>query len=62
MECIKEQKAGQALKFSSMNEAWDWIEHHRTEIAAGAVIVVAGAAFIVATGGSGAVLLVPLAL
>lgn len=62
MECIKEQKAGRALSFSSMDEAWDWIGHHKAEIATGAVIVVAGAAFIVATGGSGAVLLVPLAL
>ncbi|MFE8604927.1 hypothetical protein [Archangium violaceum] len=50
------------LEFSSFDKARDWIRTHKAEVALGTVVVVAGAAFIIATGGSGALILAPLAL
>ncbi|WNG41805.1 hypothetical protein F0U61_04805 [Archangium violaceum] len=50
------------LEFSSLDKARDWIRAHKTELALGTVVIVAGTAFILVTGGSGALLLVPLAL
>ena len=50
------------LKFSRMSEALEWIREHKTEVAIGTVVIVAGVAFFVTTGGSGALLLAPLAL
>ena len=50
------------LEFSSFDKARDWIRAHKAEIALGTVVVVAGVAFILATGGSGALILAPLAL
>ncbi|CAM4140163.1 hypothetical protein COEX109129_10325 [Corallococcus exiguus] len=68
MVCIngKEQKAqrsgSEALRFSNIDGALDWLRAHRTEVAIGTVVVVAGVAFVVATGGTGALVLAPLAL
>jgi hypothetical protein len=68
MECIEEQeqlereKKNKKLQFSSIDSALDWLGNHKAEIAIGTVVVVAGVAFIVATGGSGALILAPLAL
>lgn len=68
MECVKardaEKKGGQArsLEFSNIDHALAWLREHKAEVALGTLVVVAGAAFVVATGGSGALLLVPLAL
>ena len=68
MNCIKEREqreAGQAaqeLRFPSIDRALAWLREHKTEIAIGTIVVVAGVTFIVATGGSGALLLVPLLL
>jgi hypothetical protein len=45
-----------------MNEALEWIREHKTEVAIGTVVIVAGVAFFVTTGGSGALVLAPLAL
>jgi hypothetical protein len=50
------------IEFSRMSEAIDWIKEHKAEVALGTVVVVAGIAFILTTGGSGALILVPLAL
>jgi hypothetical protein len=50
------------LQFSRMDEALEWLRDHKAEVALGTVVVVAGAAFVLTTGGSGALLLVPLAL
>ncbi|HLL54135.1 MAG TPA: hypothetical protein VK447_11335 [Myxococcaceae bacterium] len=62
MECIKEEKAQNALRFSTMGEALAWLEDHKGAAAAGVVIIVAGTAFVVATSGAGILLLAPLAL
>ncbi len=50
------------LEFSSLDKARDWIRAHKTEVAFGTVVIVAGTAFIIATGGTGALILAPLAL
>ncbi len=45
-----------------MDEAIDWIGSHKDEVAIGTVVIVAGVAFVLATGGSGALILTPLVL
>jgi hypothetical protein len=66
-ECEDEKQKEEAerqerLKFSRMDEAIDWIRSHKAEVAIGTVVIVAGVAFVLATGGSGALVLTPLAL
>jgi hypothetical protein len=66
MECINEveeqdREEAKELKFSRIDEALQWLRTHKAEIALGTVVVVAGVAFVVATGGAGALVLVPLA-
>jgi hypothetical protein len=68
VRCVQEQEAEEksrahrTLEFSDMDRALAWLREHKAELALGTVVVVAGVAFVVATGGSGALLLVPLAL
>jgi hypothetical protein len=70
MHCVDEKEKEEAervkkrppLEFSSFGKARDWIRAHKSEIALGTVVIVAGTAFILATGGSGALILAPLAL
>jgi hypothetical protein len=68
MECIEEQeqlereKKNKKLHFSSIDAALDWLRNHKAEVAIGTVVVVAGVAFVVSTGGFGALILAPLAL
>ncbi len=68
VECVKAQEAEEkarsrrTLEFSTVDTALAWLREHKAEVALGTVVIVAGAAFVVATGGSGALLLVPLAL
>ncbi|RKI00015.1 hypothetical protein D7Y04_16350 [Corallococcus sp. AB038B] len=57
-----QKNESEALRFSSIDGALDWLRAHSTEVAIGTVVVVAGVAFIVATGGTGALVLAPLAL
>ena len=66
-ECEEEKEREQAerqekLKFSRMDEAIAWLRDHKAEVALGTVVVVAGVAFVLTTGGAGVLLLVPLAL
>jgi hypothetical protein len=64
-ECEKEKEEAERrkkLEFSRMDEAIDWIRSHKAEVALGTVVIVAGVAFILTTGGSGALILAPLAL
>lgn len=67
MECLKKmeelerQEQKRELRFPEMDAALRWLREHKAEIAVGTVVVVAGVAFVVATGGAGALLLVPLA-
>ncbi len=70
MQCIEEKEKEEAervkrrppLEFSTLDKARDWIRAHKTEIALGTVVIVAGTTFILVTGGTGALLLAPLAL
>ncbi|MBZ4370121.1 hypothetical protein [Corallococcus sp. AS-1-6] len=66
MDCIEDveraSRKGSELRFSNLDGALDWLRTHRTEVAIGTVVVIAGVAFVVATGGSGALILAPLAL
>lgn len=57
-----ERSRKKQLEFSRMNEAVEWLGEHKAEIALGTIVIVAGVTFIVTTGGSGALLLAPLAL
>lgn len=68
MQCVDEKEKEEAervkkrppLEFSSLANARDWIRAHKAEVAFGTVVIVAGAAFTLATGGSGALLLLAL--
>ena len=51
-----------ALKFSRVDEAIEWIRNHKAQVTLGTVVVIAGVAFVLTTGGSGALILAPLAL
>ncbi|WP_225414395.1 hypothetical protein [Stigmatella hybrida] len=67
MECKKgrgEWAEEYAAEFDAVDPAVDWIKKHRTELAVGAVVVIAGVAFAVAAVGTGgvALALVPLLL
>jgi hypothetical protein len=64
MKCREEQEEleRQELEFSNIDAALDWLRRHKTEVALGTVVVVAGVTFVVATGGAGALILAPLAL
>jgi hypothetical protein len=68
VECVQQQegeeknRSRRTLEFPDIDRALAWLREHKTEVALGTVVVVAGVAFVVATGGSGALLLVPLAL
>jgi len=66
-KCFKEYRACLKRKemhlreFSTLDRAIDWLKRHEKEILVGTVVVAAGVTFIVATGGAGALILVPLA-
>jgi hypothetical protein len=58
----EEAERRKKLEFSRMNQAIAWLREHKAEVALGTVVVVAGVAFVLTTGGSGALILTPLAL
>jgi hypothetical protein len=45
-----------------MAQAIEWIREHKTEVTLGTIVVVGGVTFVLMTGGSGALILAPLAL
>jgi hypothetical protein len=66
-DCLDEQeeearKEAGKLEFMTADQAIEWLKLHKAEVALGTVVVIAGVAFILTTGGSGALVLVPLAL
>ncbi|OJH37812.1 hypothetical protein [Cystobacter ferrugineus] len=61
MECEKENEKAKGLKFSRVEDAVGWIRTHKAEVALGTVVIIAGVAFVITTGGSGALILAPLA-
>ncbi|WPB74659.1 hypothetical protein KYC5002_37320 [Archangium violaceum] len=68
MECVNEEEQWEAerkkkeLHFLDVATALSWLRSHKTEFMIGTVVVAGGVSFVIATGGSGALLLVPLAL
>lgn len=66
LDCLdaveKATREAPKLSFTSMDSALSWLRAHKTQLIIGTVVVVAGVAFIITTGGSGALLLVPAAL
>jgi hypothetical protein len=66
MKCVQEQEhpsqvqGTRELRFPDIDKALAWLRVHKTEVAMGTLVVVAGVTFIVATGGSGALILAPL--
>lgn len=60
MECLKQMEA-RPLAFPDIVTARNWLERHKVEVLAGSIVLVAGAVFVVSTGGAGALVLVPLA-
>lgn len=65
-ECVDEQEAAREgakkLEFSRVDQAVEWIRNNKAGVALGTVVIIAGAAFVITTGGSGALILAPLAL
>lgn len=59
--CMKEASRA-PVKFEAIDTAVDWLKLHQDELTLGAVVVIAGVAFSVATLGGGVVLLVPILL
>ncbi len=58
MVCLA--RAGLVKKvFNAFDTAWSWIKEHKTAIV-GSIVVIGGVAYIVSTGGSGALILIPL--
>lgn len=63
VECEKEnEKRAKEMQFSRVDEAIAWIKAHKTEVALGTVFLIGGAAFVLTTGGAGALVLAPVAL
>ncbi|MDC0713277.1 hypothetical protein POL68_32745 [Stigmatella sp. ncwal1] len=60
MQCMKEMEA-QPRMFPDMKTAQDWLKRNKTEVLVGSIVLVAGAAFVVGTAGTGVLVLVPLA-
>ncbi|WP_147333104.1 hypothetical protein [Archangium gephyra] len=65
-ECVDEQEEAEReakkLEFRGVDQAIEWIRINKAEVALGTIIIIAGAAFVITTGGSGALILAPLAL
>ncbi|MFL5357847.1 hypothetical protein [Archangium sp.] len=63
-ECVDAQEEAEGvrkLEFSRIDQAIEWIRNNKAKVALGTVVIVAGAAFVITTGGSGALILAPLA-
>ncbi|MFE8600005.1 hypothetical protein [Archangium violaceum] len=56
---LRELAEGQAVEFHAMDEAVDWLKQNRERLLEGAVVVIAGVAFVVAFGGGGILFVVP---
>lgn len=61
MDCLKLQKL-EALSFTAIDQAVDWLRSHQREVMVGATVLAAAAAFVVISTGAGLIVLVPLAL
>lgn len=63
-ECNKQnaEDSAKAVELPTIERAVDWVKQHRKELAVGAVVVIAGVAFVVVTGGTGGLVLAPMLL
>lgn len=65
-KCLKEymtclERTGQRIReFRTMGRALAWLDEHKKEILIGTIVIAAGVTLVVASGGSGALVLVPL--
>jgi len=59
--CVKDAEASPRT-FLTQNAALDWLGKHKTEVLVGTLVFVSGTVFIIATGGTGALILVPVAV
>lgn len=61
LDCCRlgELAEGSAVEFHAMDEAVEWLKQNRERLLEGAVVVIAGVSFVVAFGGGGLLLLVP---
>jgi hypothetical protein len=60
-DCLKAQGL-MPLRFQAVNQAADWLRQHQNEIAVGGIILIAGGAFFILSGGAGLLVLAPLVL
>ncbi|HEX5749257.1 MAG TPA: hypothetical protein VFZ09_23715 [Archangium sp.] len=61
MNCLKLQEL-EALSFTAIHQAADWLRRHQKEVMVGVTVVAAGTAFIVIYTGGGLMVLAPLVL
>ena len=61
MNCLKLQKL-EALSFTAIGHAADWLRRYQREIMVGTTVVAAGVTFVVISTGAGLIVLAPLAL
>jgi intracellular sulfur oxidation DsrE/DsrF family protein len=54
---LKELAEGGTVEFHAIDQAIDWVKQNREKLMVGTVVVIAGVAFVVVTGGSGGFLL-----
>jgi alpha-D-ribose 1-methylphosphonate 5-triphosphate diphosphatase PhnM len=57
-DCVKQNAEDQAkaAEFPTVDSAIDWVKRHHQELLVGAIVVIAGVAFVVAVAGSGGLL------
>lgn len=62
-DCCKLKELAEAgklrISFSAIDSAVDWLKQHQRELLVGTIVVIAGVAFVVATGGGGILVLAP---
>ncbi|HZH13134.1 MAG TPA: hypothetical protein VE057_02110 [Archangium sp.] len=56
---LRELAEGKAVEFHALDDAADWLKQNRERLLEGAVVVIAGVAFVVTLGGGGLLFLVP---
>jgi intracellular sulfur oxidation DsrE/DsrF family protein len=56
---LRELAKGKAVEFHAMDEAVEWLKQNSDRLLVGAVVVIAGVAFVVTVGGGGFLLLAP---
>jgi hypothetical protein len=61
MDCLELQKS-RALQFNAVDDAVEWLKRNRKGLLIGAIVVIAGVAFVTLSAGAGAVVLAPIVL